>query len=444
MELLAPASDLKKLRYAFHFGADAVYCGVPDFSLRGDRVNKFIIDDLAVGIKYAHSIKKKVYLTLNIYPHNAQIKKLTSHLKKIAKLKPDALIVSDPGVINVVRKRFPCLELHLSTQANCINYQAVQFWKKQGIKRIILAREVSLDEIKEIKEKVKGIELEYFCHGAMCMSYSGRCLLSSWINARSSNEGECTQPCRWPWGSKLRTKKDKFVYEIQIKETRNKNVIGREPVEMVIQEINGETYIFNSKDLCLIEYLSDLEKAGINCLKIEGRNKSLYYLVTVVKYYKQVLMSKGKQRLELTREALKEFAKLGNRQYTTGFLLGMDSKIHNYADSRNISKYEMVGEIAEETIENTRKLGELSSIKIENKKRKSHLYPILVHNAIYVSAKLEVIEVSNLKSVKVKKIFNHKKEEKKSAHGGTDKVWYIGFNKKLDGKFVLRGKKLVG
>ena len=198
MELIAPAGDLTKLKYALTYGADAVYCGVPRFSLRG-RVNSFTHRDLALGVSFAHKKKKKVYFTYNIYPHNRELDDAKKHLLSTVSLAPDALVISDPGLLSYVRSKFPRLPIHVSTQANTINYGAVDFWKKQGVKRVILAREVTLVEARQIKERVKGIELEYFVHGAMCMALSGRCLLSSWINQRSANSGECTQPCRWPW-----------------------------------------------------------------------------------------------------------------------------------------------------------------------------------------------------------------------------------------------------
>ncbi|MBU2025223.1 MAG: U32 family peptidase [Patescibacteria group bacterium] len=391
MELLAPAGDLNKLKYAFAYGAQAVYCGVPDFSLRGGRVNKFTRADVKKGIKYAHALKKKVYVTLNIYPHNQKFDQFKRYLPRVIELGPDAIIASDPGIIAQIRKKYPRQAIHLSTQANALNYGAIEFWKKQGISRVILARETTLKQAARIKQRVPNIELEYFCHGAMCLAYSGRCLLSAWFNSRSANQGECSQPCRWPWKEKARRKRSLYLEEDE----------------------NG-TYIFNSKDLCLIEYLDQLEKTKINGLKIEGRNKSLYYITTVVKYYAQALKARGKARKKIQIKALKEFSKLGNRQYTTGFAFGADPRIQNFSCSRNQSRYKMVGEL----------------IKVQDKK--NNLFEVRVHNAIKSGSFIQALSPDNQKKVKVEKIFNHKKISQKSAHGGTDKMWYIKFNKPLD------------
>ena len=196
IELLAPAGSLQKLKYAINFGADAVYCGMPDFSLRV-RINKFSKDDLVEAVKFVHARKKKIYVTLNIYAHNFHLEKIKEHLKFLKKVGVDALIVSDPGIINLIKKYYPEVEIHLSTQANATNLEAVKFWRDLGVSRVILAREVTLSEIEEMRKKVKGVELETFVHGAMCMSYSGRCILSKWMTGRSANLGDCSQPCRW-------------------------------------------------------------------------------------------------------------------------------------------------------------------------------------------------------------------------------------------------------
>ncbi|MBD3299821.1 MAG: U32 family peptidase [Candidatus Moranbacteria bacterium] len=410
MELLAPAGSFKKLKYALHYGADAVYCGLPDFSLRGGRVNQFTKDDLALGIKYAHARNKKVYVTVNIYPHNSQLEKIEKELAQIIKMKPDALIVSDPGVIDFIRTKYSRQEIHLSTQANCINYRSIEFWKKQGVKRIILAREMKLKEVSEAEKKVKNIELEYFVHGAMCMAYSGRCMLSAWINQKSANQGRCTQPCRWPW----------VIKEGGQKKFKNK----RPKKEMLIEEANGEAYIFNSKDLCLIEYLDELEKAGVSSLKIEGRNKSLYYLAVVVKYYRQALDVSGKKRESVVREAKKEFSKLGNREYTTGFAFGPDESIQNYRDSRNSSDYEMVGEVWES--------------KQDEELFKAGYYSIFVHNAIFKGSFLDVVDKEKIRTLKVLDIWDQNKKPQESAHGGTQKIWYIKFSEPLDRWSILR------
>ena len=411
MELLAPAGDLKKLKYAIHYGADAVYCGIPKFSLRGKRVNKFKRTDLQEGIEYAHKKSKKVYLTLNLYPHNQKLEEIRKYLPEIKKLNPDAVIVSDPGVLSLIKEKLPKMEIHLSTQANCINYGSARFWYKQGVKRIILARETTLTEIEEIHKKASEVELECFVHGAMCMAYSGRCMLSSWINGQSANEGNCVQPCRWPW---------------MISESRQGGRKERSK-KMILEEDDGETYLFNSKDLCLIEHLDELKKAGVKSLKIEGRNKTLYYLTTVVKYYRRMLDAKKQDKEIILKEALEEFQKLGNREYTKGFLFGEDKKIQNYKDSRNLSEWEMVGEIVREN-------------PYKGLKEKG-FYPVFVHNAIYKGEKIDAIYKDEIKQIKVLEILNKKGEKKDSAHGGIKDLWYIKFDNKTSDWAVLRKKK---
>ena len=201
MELIAPAGNLAKLKTAFCFGADAVYCGIPDFSLRS-RINEFNLTKLKQGINFAHKAGKEVYVTINIFSHNQHLSKIAKHVQVLKSLKPNGLIISDPGVLVIVKKIWPTVKLHLSTQANCTNWQAAKFWFEQGISRIILAREVTLSEIKEIHKRVPQVELECFVHGAMCLAYSGRCLLSKYYTDRSANLGDCTQPCRWKFFAK--------------------------------------------------------------------------------------------------------------------------------------------------------------------------------------------------------------------------------------------------
>ena len=424
MQLLAPAGDLTKLKYALAYGADAVYCGVPDFSLRV-RVNKFTQEDLEKGITYAHQLGKKVYVTLNIYPHNQQLDEFKKYLPQVIDLKPDAIIVADPGILNYIRGKYPRQELHLSTQANALNYGAVAFWKKQGVKRIILARETSLKEVKEIKQKVPGIELEYFGHGAMCMAYSGRCLLSSWLNARSANEGDCTQPCRWPWRM----------------EAAGKEGIVRQGR---MEEDQHGTYIMNSRDLCLIEHLAEMEKSGIDCVKIEGRNKSLYYLTTVVKYYGEALKAlKNKDKKEyqaVIKTAKKEFKKLGNREYTLGFAFGLNEQLQNYegsnhAGAKKQSEFQLVGEYLPDQVP-VKLLN--SQATTSSMKKNANLAAIKVHNAIFKGQTVEAIAPQSLTALKVLEIFDHKQQPQESAHGGTDKIWYIRFDKPLTNWTILR------
>lgn len=411
MELVAPAGDLTKLKYALAYGADAAYCGVPSFSLRG-RVNSFTDEDLADAAIYVHSLRRKIYFTYNVYPHNRELDLAKKHLGLTISLSPDALIVTDPGLLSYIRKKYPRVHIHVSTQANAINYGAVEFWKKQGVKRVILAREVTLAEAAEIKRRVKGMELEYFVHGAMCMAISGRCLLSSWMNARSANSGDCTQPCRWPWEA------------VEDKEKRT----------MILEEDAGGTYFLNSKDLCLIEKMDEIERSGIAALKIEGRNKSLYYLATVIKHYRRVMDSKGAKRRTLIREASRQFGKLGNRDYTTGFAFGLDEKIQNYDSSRNRSAYHMVGEYGDNEKAASVPEAALGHVLADG----GRIYPLRVHNVIKKGESIEAISICDIKKITVKRVFNHKGEERASAHGGTRHLWYIELNQEVQPWTIFR------
>jgi len=324
-ELIAPAGSFEKLVCAIEYGADAVYAGVPDFSLRA-RINKFDNKKIVKAIEYAHQKNKKIYITINVFAHNHHIKLFEKHLKIYEENMPDAFIVSDVGMIQVIRNLYPNIKIHLSTQANTTNWQSAKYWFDNGVKRIVLARELNIDEIKEIHRKVPKLELEYFVHGAMCMAYSGRCLLSSWQTGRNSNLGDCAQNCRWK-------------YQL-VEEKRPNEYI---PIE---QDRHG-TYLLNSKDLCLIEYLDELKNVGITSFKIEGRAKSVYYLAQVVKAYRTALDIDTTNKKNIKIKKLKgELKKLQNRTFTTGFLFdeckfkGQEVKFSHIKE-----EYEFVGEV---------------------------------------------------------------------------------------------------
>ena len=269
IELLAPAGDLEKLKTAIDYGADAVYFGGEVFSLRAGAGN-FSKEEMIEGIKYVHDHGKKCHLTLNIFPHNYDIEALERYLYDIKDLGIDAFIVSDPGTIMMVKKIIPNAEIHLSTQANLTNYKTAEFWAKQGVKRVVMARELSLEEMITMREKIPvELDTEAFIQGAMCISYSGRCLLSNFMIQRDANKGECAHPCRWKY---------KIVEE------------QRPGEEYPIEEDERGTYIMNSKDLCMIEHIPDLVKAGISSAKIEGRMKSAFYVATVVGVYRLSLI----------------------------------------------------------------------------------------------------------------------------------------------------------
>ncbi|MCK9439297.1 MAG: U32 family peptidase [Patescibacteria group bacterium] len=377
IELLAPAGNLLKMKTALSYGADAVYLGIPDFSLRV-RINDFNLKTIKEAVKIAHADRKKVYVTVNIFAHNKHLEKIKPYLKEINKIKPDGLIVSDPGLIVLIKKYCPQIDIHLSTQANCTNYEAVKFWQKQGVKRIILGREVTLQEIKEIKKNCPKIELEYFVHGAMCMSYSGRCFLSKDFLNRSANLGDCVQPCRWE-------------YDVFIKAK------GHEEVLELVPEEHG-SYLLNSKDLCLIEYVHDLIKAGISSFKIEGRAKSVYYLANVIAIYKRAILDK-KMISFLHKELLE---KMTHRGYTKGFLLG-EKADQNVDNSHFSSNWEFCGQV-------------ISS----EKKKDIFILKIKVHNTINKGDLVEIVlSEYNIVSFKANKILDCKtKQELLEAHGG--------------------------
>ncbi len=408
-ELLAPAGSFEKLKYALEFGADAVYAGLPDFSLRA-RINKFDKKSIIEAIDHTHSRNKKIYITTNIFARNCHLKNLEKHLRDLKSNLPDAFIVSDLGVVEIVKKILPKAKIHLSTQANTTNWQAAKAWQRMGVKRIVLARELNLKEIQEIHRKVPKLELECFVHGAMCMAYSGRCFLSAWQTGRSSNLGDCAQNCRWR-------------YQL-VEEKRPNEYI---PIE---QDQHG-SYLLNSKDLCLIEYLDELKNAGITSFKIEGRAKSVYYLSQIVKAYRQALDIKSGDRNKKTKikKLKKDVSKLLNRTFTTGFLFGeCKYKGQETRFSHIKEEYMFAGEV----------------IKSESKKLKVKraLTKIKVHNAIFAGDRVEFIQPKEDSIFcKIKNIYECKTLEKlKSAHGGQERMVYIEVSKKPKEFSILRKK----
>lgn len=322
-ELLAPAGSLEKLRYAYSFGADAAYAGIPFFSLRA-RENEFAIEELRQGLDLARSMGKKLYLTANVFSRNRKINSFYTHLDQWAQLKPDALIMSDPGLMLIVRERHPEIPIHLSVQANCMNWQAVRFWQQQGVERIILSRELSLDEIRTIKDKVPEMELEAFVHGAICIAYSGRCLLSSYMSYRDANQGVCDNSCREKF-QVYKTKESEETFFVE--DLRSKGEFYR-----VDEDENG-TFIMNAKDLRLIEHLKEILDAGVCSLKIEGRTKSVYYVSMVTRAYSQALKELAAGKSYDPRWA-EELEKIANRGYHKGFMMGEpEPKDHNYEGS---------------------------------------------------------------------------------------------------------------
>ena len=320
-----PAGNLEKLKY----GADAVYAGVPMFSLRA-RENQFSWDTLAEGVEYCHSRGKKIYFTANIYAHNVKIGPFMKAFEKMQALKPDAYIMSDPGLINLVRKNFPDAEIHLSVQANNTNWAQVEFWKEIGIKRIILSRELSLREVKEIHEKCPDMELEFFVHGAICMAYSGRCLLSNYFSHRDPNQGTCSHSCRWEYKVFKKDALPEELYDSTGRPEDYQELTGefyleemeRPGEKLPIDEDEYGTYIMNSRDMCLVSYMQELADAGIVSFKVEGRSKTVNYLAGVGRAYRPALdaVEKG-ESYDIAALSDEVFA-ISNRGYTPGFLVG--------------------------------------------------------------------------------------------------------------------------
>jgi peptidase U32 len=329
LELLMPAGNLEKLKYAIAYGADAVYAGVPMFSLRA-RENQFSWDTLAEGVEYCHSRGKKIYFTANIYAHNVKIGPFMKAFEKMQALKPDAYIMSDPGLINLVRKNFPDAEIHLSVQANNTNWAQVEFWKEIGIKRIILSRELSLREVKEIHEKCPDMELEFFVHGAICMAYSGRCLLSNYFSHRDPNQGTCSHSCRWEYKVFKKDASPEELYDSTGRPEDYQELTGefyleemeRPGEKLPIDEDEYGTYIMNSRDMCLVSYMQELADTGIVSFKVEGRSKTVNYLAGVGRAYRPALdaVEKG-ESYDIAALSDEVFA-ISNRGYTPGFLVG--------------------------------------------------------------------------------------------------------------------------
>ena len=359
-ELLSPAGSLKNMRYAFAYGADAVYAGQPRYSLRV-RNNEFDLANLELGINEAHALNKKLYVVSNIAPHNKKVQTYLKDIEPVIAMKPDALIMSDPGLIMLVRDKWPDMPIHLSVQANAVNYASVQFWAKQGIERVILSRELSLEEIAEIRELCPQTELEVFVHGALCMAYSGRCLLSGYINKRDPNQGTCTNACRWEYDVKpgKETETGDVVHKIDpqsviptLGEGAPTNEVfmleeqGRPGEYMPAFEDEHGTYIMNSKDLRAVQYVDQLTKMDVHSLKIEGRTKSFYYVARTAQVYRKAIDDAvaGKP---FDPNLMRTLENLAHRGYTEGFLKRhAHQDYQNYEYGHSVSdKQQFVGEV---------------------------------------------------------------------------------------------------
>ncbi|WP_313741064.1 tRNA 5-hydroxyuridine modification protein YegQ [Pseudomonas sp.] len=370
-ELLAPAGSLQTLRYAFAYGADAVYAGQPRYSLRV-RNNDFDHQTLAQGIAEAHALGKRLYVVVNIAPHNAKLKTFLKDLAPVIAMGPDALIMSDPGLIMLVREHYPQMPVHLSVQANTVNWASVRFWQSLGLTRVILSRELSLEEIEEIRQQVPEMELEVFVHGALCMAYSGRCLLSGYLNRRDANQGSCTNACRWKYQASAASENVTGEIVRQVEPTLG---LGA-PSEQVflLQESNRPdeampafedehgTYIMNAKDLRAVHHVARLAAMGVHSLKIEGRTKSHFYCARTVQAYRQAIDDAAAGR-PFDRSLMDNLESLAQRGYTEGFLRRhVHDEYQNYQRGNSVSeRQQFVGELTGLRVEG------LAEVKVKNR-----------------------------------------------------------------------------
>ena len=403
-ELLIPASSLEVLKIAVMYGADAVYIGGEVFGLRAKAKN-FSMEEMKEGIAFAHEHDVKVYVTANILAHNNDISGVREYFEELKEIKPDALIISDPGIYQIAGEVCPDIERHISTQANNTNYGTFRFWYEQGAKRVVSARELSLAEIKEIRENIpKDLEIETFIHGAMCISYSGRCLLSNYFTGRDANQGACTHPCRWKYA----------VME------------EKRPGEYLpVYENERGTYIFNSKDLCMIEHIPELMESGIDSFKIEGRMKTALYVATVARTYRKAI-DDYKQSPELYKKNmpwyLDQISNCTYRQFTTGFFFGKPSdEAQIYDNNTYVKEYTYLGIVGEQNEEG--------------------LYRIEQRNKFTVGEEIEVMKPdgSNI-LVTVKRIVDEEGNEMESAPH-PQQVLYIDLGQPLDMYDILRRKE---
>lgn len=389
VELLLPAGNIEKLDYAINYGADAVYMGMVDFSLRTMRKGDVITaENLKRAIDTAHSYNKKVYMTLNIYAYDEDLKNLHENIDIIKDAKPDALIVSDFGILNILKTKLPEIDIHISTQTNTLNSEAVKFWRDFGATRVILSRELSIKQLAQIRKNVPDIELEVFVHGAQCVSLSGRCLLSDYMThgERKANHGGCSQPCRWKYKLLEETRPGEY-YEIE--------------------ETSRGTHILSTKDLALINYIPKLIEAGADSFKIEGRTKSLYYVSAVAKAYRRAIDAYYNNEKIDEQEMFNQLLKIGNRGYTTGFYLEeQDHEGYSYDVSKGLAGSDFLFEFWDKSTKDDKNI---YKVKIKNK--------ILKNNVVEVITPNECFETT------IEKIYNITLDEEKEVGNTNDEIW---------------------
>lgn len=445
-ELLSPAGSLKNMRYAFAYGADAVYAGQPRYSLRV-RNNEFNHENLAIGINEAHQQGKKFYVVVNIAPHNSKLKTFIRDLEPVIAMGPDALIMSDPGLIMLVREHFPAVEIHLSVQSNAVNWATVKFWRQIGLTRVVLSRELSLEEIAEIRQQVPEMELEVFIHGALCMAYSGRCLLSGYINKRDSNQGTCTNACRWEYNV-TEGKEDAIGHIVHKAPVINQAIPVTEAIAptlgigkttdavFMLEEANrpGEymsafedehgTYIMNSKDLRAVEHVEQLAKIGVHSLKIEGRTKSFYYCARTAQVYRKAIddAAEGKP---FDRALLTTLESLAHRGYTEGFL-----RRHRHEEMQT---YEYGYSISEQQ----QFVGEFTGNRLQN------LAEVVVKNKFSVGDSVEMMTPTGNINFVIEALFNKKGEHIMAGLGDGHTV-YLAIPDDIQLDYALLMRNLAG
>jgi U32 family peptidase len=423
IELLSPAGTLRNMRYAFAFGADAVYAGQPRYSLRV-RNNDFLAANLAIGIQEAHTLGKKFFLATNVIPHNAKVKTFIKDLEPIIAMGPDALIMADPGLIMLTREQWPSMPIHLSVQANTVNYASIKFWQRMGVERVILSRELSLDEIAEIRQQCPDMELEVFVHGALCIAYSGRCLLSGYFNHRDPNQGTCTNSCRWKYDTlpaQENAEGDYIQAQVLTMDALEQGMTAscggaqRHPLAdkiyfleeenrpgelMPVMEDENGTYIMNSKDLRAIEHVQRLVEIGVDSLKIEGRTKSHFYVARTAQTYRQAIDDALAGR-PFQPELLGILDNLANRGYTDGFY----QRHHTQEQQNYLSGYSRSHQ--------QQFCGEISAYDSQ-----SGLADIQVKNKFAVGDRIELILPSGNRDMVVERMFDKYGNAVQEAPGG--------------------------
>ncbi|MBS0425197.1 MAG: tRNA 5-hydroxyuridine modification protein YegQ [Proteobacteria bacterium] len=448
-ELLLPAGTLEKMRIAYAFGADAVYAGQPRYSLRA-RNNEFALEQIKTGITEAHAAGKKFFVASNIMPHNAKVKTYMDDMAPVIAMKPDALIMADPGLIMMVREKWPEVPVHLSVQANTVNYMGVKFWQKIGLTRVILSRELSLDEVAQIRDLCPDMEIEVFVHGALCIAYSGRCLLSGYFNHRDPNQGTCTNSCRWdykvksaeenPSGDIQETGKIDFDFGQVMQQSEQSGLSGgcgsvtRHPAAdqvylieekerpgqlMPIMEDEHGTYIMNSKDLRAVEHVERLVKIGVDSLKIEGRTKSLYYVARTAQVYRKAIDDAVANK-PFDLNLLGELEGLANRGYTSGFY-----QRHSTHETQNYLR-------GHSESNRSQYVGDVTGFDAIN-----GMAEILVKNRFQVGDRLEIIHPSGNQVVELAQMLNAKGEPVQIAPGSGHRV-KIPLARNMEHAFVAR------